>query len=155
MKIIKYILKYGIDTNLKDGLMQTPLHLALSHYLCDVSSALIVNEEYQFCADVDGNTEYHKWVNHACLKCLNLLLNKKPDYKRSKNNKGNNPLHQAVIENNIEALQLLLENCDFSLDESGEHNHNLIQLSCLYSELVKIILINYFIVYFLPYINPT
>lgn len=137
MKIIKYILKYGIDPNLKDGFSQTPLHLALNYSLCDVSSALIKNEEYEFSCDSEGNTEYHKWVSHYCLNCLNLLMNKQPNYNvRNKN--YNNPLHQSIIENNMEALRLLMENCQFNLEEEGESKFNLIQLACVYSDLVFI-----------------
>ena len=54
-----------------------------------------------------------------------------------KNTKGNNPLHQAVIANNAESLRLLLENCQFDLEEKGEFDLNLIQLACVYSDLVS------------------
>lgn len=135
MKIIKYILKYGIDPNLKDGFSQTPLHIALNYSLCDISSALINNEEYEFSCDIEGNTEYHKWISHNCLKCLNLLMNRQPIYNL-KNNKQNNPLHLSVIENNIEALRLLMENCQLNLEDEGENKLNLIQLACFYSDLV-------------------
>lgn len=96
---------------------------------------MIINEEYNLSIDSDGNTEYHKWINHACLKCLNLLMNKKPEYNK-KNNKGNNPLHQTVIENNIEALTLLMENCQINLEEKGENDMNIIQLACVYADVV-------------------
>jgi len=130
-------LKYGIDPNLKDGFSQTPLHIALNHSLCEISFALINNEDYEFSCDVDGNTEYHKWINHYCLKCLNLLINKQPNYNVKNKNK-NNPLHHSVIENNIEALRLLMENCQFNLEEEGENKMNLIQLACVYSDLVNL-----------------
>ncbi len=128
-------MKYGVDPNLKDGYCQTPLHLALSNSLCDISCSLINNEDLEFCSDFEGNTEYHKWINHSCLKCLNLLMNKQANYN-SKNNKKNNPLHQSVIENNIKALTLLMENCQFILDDEGENKLNLIQLASVYSDIV-------------------
>lgn len=120
---------------MKDGFSQTPLHIALNHSLCDESAALINNDEYEFSSDVEGNTEYHKWIGHFCLKCLNFLINRQPIYNL-KNNKQNNPLHQSVIENNIEALRLLMENCQFNLEEEGENSLNLIQLACVYADLV-------------------
>jgi len=145
MKIIKYILKYGVDPNLKDGFSQTPLHIALNFSLCDISSSLILNEEYNFISDFEGNTEYHKWISHSCLKCLNLLMNREPNYNK-KNNIQNNPLHQCVSENNLEALTLLMENCQFNLEEEGEKGFNLIQLACVYADLVKILNILYTII---------
>ncbi len=66
-------------------------------------------------------------------------MNRQPIYNL-KNNKQNNPLHQSVIENNIEALTLLMENCQFNLEEEGESKLNLIQLACVYSDLVIIII---------------
>jgi ankyrin repeat protein len=130
------MLKYGIDLNLKDEKLQSPLHISISIDLCSINTAILNNEDYEFCADIDGNTEYHKWVNSGCLICLYSLMKKNLNYNL-KNTKGNNPLHEAVIKNNQESLRLLLENCQFDLEEKGEFNYNLIQLSCVYSDLVK------------------
>jgi len=63
-------------------------------------------------------------------------MNRQANYN-NKNNKKNNPLHQSVVENNIEALTLLMENCQFYLDDEGENKLNLIQLACVYSDLVR------------------
>jgi ankyrin repeat protein len=118
--------------------MQTPLHISLSNCLCDISIAIVMIPEYEFFNDIDGNSEYHKWVNHACLFCLNSLINKNHNYN-VKNNKGNNPLHQAIVENSFYAVKLFLENCQFDLEETGENCLNLLQLSCVYSDLVSTI----------------
>ena len=138
MKISKYILKYGIDPNLKDGFNQTALHLSLSNSLCDISSSLIINEEYNFCQDTEGNTEYHKWINHSCLNCLKLLNKINPGYNL-KNHKGNSVLHQAVIDNNYQALKFLLEICKFNLEDKGEKDFNLLQLCCMHADMVNYI----------------
>ena len=129
------MLKYGIDLNLKDGELQSPLHISIMNDLCAINTSMINNEEYRFCYDIEGNSEYHKWVYNGCLTCLYTLLKKNLNYN-VKNSKGNNPLHQAVIKNNKESLRLLLENCQFDLEEKGEFDYNLIQLACVYSDLV-------------------
>jgi ankyrin repeat protein len=129
------MLKYGIDINLKDGNSQTALHISITYDLCDINGSIINNEDYEFCIDNDGNNEYHKWVNSGCLICLYALMKKNLNYNL-KNLKGNNALHEAVIKNNHESLRLLLENCQFDLEEKGEFDYNLIQLACVYSDLV-------------------
>lgn len=129
------MLKYGIDLNLKDNELQSSLHISMSNDLCNINTAIINNQEYEYCRDIEGNNEYHKWVNNGCLICLYALMKKNLDYN-VKNSKGNNPLHQAVIRNNQESLRLLLENCQFDLEEKGEFDYNLIQLACVYSDLV-------------------
>lgn len=53
-----------------------------------------------------------------------------------KNKLNNNPLHQAIIENKIQSVKTLMELCDFELNEKGENEMNILELSIIYSNRV-------------------
>jgi len=55
-----------------------------------------------------------------------------------KNKFNNSPLHQAIRQNKIQAVKYLMELCSFDLEEKGENEMNIIELSIMCSNIVTI-----------------
>jgi hypothetical protein len=139
-KIFFYICNNDITLlTIKDSYLQTPLHLSLFYNHCEITDTIL--NFYSFLSqDIDGNNEFHKWINSSCLFCLNNLkskLGERINLLTNINNRNNNALHQCIINNKVDSFQLLLNcNIKFDLMQNGENDNNLMHLACLYGNNV-------------------
>lgn len=133
----------NIDISKKDQYFQTPLHVALSVGDCEIVRKILADYKniITITNDIEGNYELHKWVSHSCEDCLLILKPYVLNNFSFKNMKENNPLNQAIIENNFGAFKLLFENFEFNMSETAENEHDNLQLCCVYSNIVRIKLI--------------
>ena len=133
------MLSQKVDVNMCDQYNQTPLQIAIAVNHCEIVEIILNNKDIKYANDYENNNELHVWVDKACEICLNKLIKViKNETIYEKNVKGNNAIHQSIIVNNILAFKLLIEKFkykDFNLQ--GESNYNLLQLCCVYGDIVN------------------
>jgi ankyrin repeat protein len=139
-KILRYMINKGVNLNLKDKEKKTALHLSLEEGLCEFVS-FILSYKVEFTSDQMGNNELHKWVTHHsnCQICFNLLVKDSPSFNYhfiSKNLKGNSPLFQAVIDQDLVTTKFLISNFPFDLNESGQEGNSLLHIAVVYKNQV-------------------
>lgn len=145
-KIIKFLIEKRVNFNLKESEGKTVLHLGLEEGLCEVNQYILRNNpsDIEFSCDDFGDNELHKWVvyHSSCEDCLSSLgkfsLIKK-EYFSNKNFKGNNCIHQCILEENLSALKLLASGkyFNFNLNEDGENGNSLLHLACYFKNTVR------------------
>lgn len=145
INILKHLFQNKINVNNKDKEGRTLLHLALEIGLCDIVESIFQNysnDEIKLFKDNQGNNELHKWViYHTCDKCLSYLLDhsqaKSSRYFSDKNIKDNSPLHQAVLENNLNAFRNLISNeyIKNNIIEKGEDGNTLLHFAAIHRNI--------------------
>jgi ankyrin repeat protein len=132
------MLTQGIDINMCDQNNQTPLQIAVAINCCEIVEILLREDKIIFANDYENNNELHVWVNKGCEACLKLLKKVlKREKVLGKNIKGNNAVHQAIIQNNFAAFKKLIEVFEYTeYNILGENNNNLLQLCCTFGNLV-------------------
>lgn len=103
---------------------------------CEILSYLVNDIKVNFSQDKEGNTEFHKWLNHSCVKCLNNLSNalsgsKQKNYFQLKNQLGLNPLHLSVINGNYDGFISLYKNLKYDLNQLTTDRNNLYHLCAI------------------------
>ncbi|XP_014227268.1 uncharacterized protein LOC106652688 [Trichogramma pretiosum] len=119
IEIIKLLLKYGMDVNLKDNWGRTPLHIAVKRARLEEIEFLLLHGADPNIVDDYGNTPLNEvCVNHHItneyLQVIQYLLRYKVDMN-IQNNKGNTPIISLFYKRSeyqlcYEVLKLLLEN---------------------------------------------
>ena len=132
-------LKHDELINQLDNSGQSPMHLSLASGTCLITKFLIFNydRELRLSEDMNGNTEFHKWVSHGCKDCLIQLITlvakkgKESYYFGQKNKEGYNPLHKAIFDKKYISFKLLLDHFEFDVFELTEENNNALHLACI------------------------
>jgi ankyrin repeat protein len=144
--ITRYLIDNRVNFNVKESEGKSVLHISLEESLCEMIQYILRNNlsDIEFSHDEHGDNELHKWIvfHSSCKDCLSSLgkFSKiKNEHFTNKNLKGNNPLHQSVIEENLSALKLLASGkyFNFDLNEQGENGNSLLHLACYFKNTVR------------------
>lgn len=132
------MLDKDIDINFCDQYNQTPLQIALAVNCCEIVEILLKEEKIICANDYENNNELHAWVDKGCEICFKLIKKAiNSDKIKEKNIKGNNAVHQSIINNNFNSFKRLIEEFKYKeYDVLGEENHNMLQLCCIYGNIV-------------------
>lgn len=152
IKILKFVMKIKPDTrvlkdlssgsNLIHTCLATEIETCNIKIKCDILNFLVTEIKVQFSQDKEGNTEFHKWLHHPCVKCLNLLINhcctsKNQSYYSLRNSQGMTPLHLSIQEKNYEAFCNLYKYVKYDMNQVTSDKSTLIHL-CAVSGSLKI-----------------
>jgi ankyrin repeat protein len=107
VKIAEFILKHGGNPNAGDSNSHTPLHFAASKpgYAALVT-AIVVAGGNPNQGDLDGFTAFHAACHSGDVKILQAMY--QTTNRQNGDNEGRNPLHYAVMGQNIENITFLL-----------------------------------------------
>jgi ankyrin repeat protein/serine/threonine protein kinase len=106
-KIMKILLEYGANPNLKDVSGQTPLHLAIVDDKIEIVKLLLEYLVDYNLKDNLGNTPLTLAIKKNRIEIVELLLQYGADVNL-KDDEGRSPLYLAIMDNNIRIVELLL-----------------------------------------------
>jgi ankyrin repeat protein/serine/threonine protein kinase len=106
-KIMKILLEYGANPNLKDVSGQTPLHLAIVDDKIEIVKLLLEYLVDYNLKDNLGNTPLILAIKKNRIEIVELLLQYGADVNL-KDDEGRSPLYLAIMDNNIRIVELLL-----------------------------------------------
>lgn len=110
----------GASLDLTNYLSQTPLHLAVLVKNVNLIRILLKEGATINPRDRRGNTVLHLAVQYFNRKCLDLLLQHTPcqSILNTRNYDGYTPLHVAVFDQNMAAIEMLLASgCDINAQD--------------------------------------
>jgi ankyrin repeat protein/serine/threonine protein kinase len=106
-KIMKILLEYGANPNLKDVSGQTPLHLAIVDDKIEIVKLLLEYLVDYNLKDNLGNNPLTLAIKKNRIEIVELLLQYGADVNL-KDDEGRSPLYLAIMDNNIKMVELLL-----------------------------------------------
>jgi ankyrin repeat protein len=146
IELTRYLIEQGLDINLKDSSGKTPLHYAvisgnieIVRLLLESNTKIDVNAK-----DRDGRSALHHAVrlknDDVMCDIINLLLSANINPKLF-NNSGYCALHEAVLNQNVEAIELLANNPENTkiVDKRGLNSLHLISKNNLNEKSLEII----------------
>ena len=107
-KIMKILLEYGANPNLKDANGQTPLHLAIADDKIEIVKLLLEYLVDYNSKDNSGNIPLTLAIKKNRIEIVELLLQYGVD-PNLKDDEGKFPLYLAIMDNNLEMVELLLK----------------------------------------------
>ena len=107
-KIMKILLEYGANPNLKDVSGQTPLHLAIVDDKIEIVKLLLEYLVDYNLKDNLGNTPLILAIKKNRIEIVELLLQYGADLNL-KDDEGRSPLYLAIMDNNLKMVELLLK----------------------------------------------
>ena len=145
LELTRYLIKQGLDINLKDSSGKTPLHYAVISGNTEIVRLLL---ESDLKIDVNAIDLDQKSVLHHAIMLksddmsdiINLLLSANANPKLL-NNRGYCALHEAVLNQNVEAIELLANNPENAkiVDKWGLNSLHLISKNNLNENSLKIV----------------
>lgn len=109
VQIVDLLLSKQAQTNIKSNSGLTPFHLACSNDYIHIAKKLIQVNDYCYTTNNNGGTPLHSSASLGTTKAIEFLLF---DCKYDPNPidlDGNTPLHLAVVDNQIDSINLLLQ----------------------------------------------
>ncbi|EGV00119.1 ankyrin repeat domain-containing protein [Mycoplasmopsis columbina] len=139
-EVIDLLIEAGLDVNLTDDEGKTPLMYSIMSKRTETAKHLLL--KYNADTSIKDNSG-HKALDYITTFGLKDLMQFVSQDLNEKDDFGNNPLHQAVFNNNLEIVKKLLEN-KLDIDALNDEDESALSIACLNNNLIlaKILLDN-------------
>lgn len=148
VEAIKVLLKHGASISTPSKLGQLPIHSLFSQHndiqnIKDIFTLLCKDNSQLLAANYNGDIVAHLAAQRGIVDILNYIYSIEPNCLNKKNNQSMTPLLLAVLNNQLDATNYLLNKSDITIRDNNRRNA--LHYAALYStsEVLKTTLVHF------------